>query len=72
MSEARKGRRMTESNKVKLLLSRKRKVLRLEDNKIFDSLSGAAQDSNTTESSVSKACSGKLKRAGGFHWSYIN
>ena len=62
------------SNYVKTLSKhpKAKKVLRLDDNLVFDSLRDAATVSNTTTSNISKVCKGVRKTAGGYRWSYYN
>lgn len=48
-----------------------RKVLRVNDNVIFNSLTEGALASNTTESLISQVCRGKRKTTGGYIWKYI-
>lgn len=72
ISESHKGKKLTEDNKQKLIEATSKKVVRIDDNRVFNSVSEAARLTKICQSSVSKACSGNLKRAGGYHWSYIN
>ena len=50
---------------------RARKVLRVNDNKVYSCLTEAALDSKTTESLISQVCQGKRKTTGGYTWKYI-
>ena len=50
---------------------RARKVLRVNDNKVYNCLTEAALDSKTTESLISHVCQGKRKTTGGYNWKYI-
>ena len=50
---------------------RARKVLRVNDNKVYNCLTEAALDSKTTESLISQVCQGKRKTTGGYAWKYI-
>lgn len=52
--------------------SHSKKVYCIELNKIFDSLCKAAEEVGVTASQISKACQGKLKTTGGYHWEYYN
>lgn len=66
----------TASNRYRLALSGyrrsyKRKVLRINDNKTYSSITEAALDSNTTESLICQVCKGKRKTTGGYSWKYI-
>lgn len=46
-------------------------VIRIEDNKRFESTKQAGEYSNCSNSSIVKCCKGKIKSAGGFHWKYV-
>lgn len=49
-----------------------RKIVRVEDGKIFESLSDAVRECKLKNHSyISKALSGQGKTAGGFHWEYV-
>lgn len=48
-----------------------RKVVRIEDGKIYDSTGDCAKDIGGSSKCVWSACSGKLKTYKGFHFSYI-
>ena len=48
----------------------KRKVICIETNKEYKSLTEASNEANIDESSISKCCRGKRKTAGGLHWKY--
>ncbi len=50
---------------------RARKVLRVDDNKVYNCLTEAALDSNTTESLISQVCRGKRHTTGGYKWRYV-
>ena len=53
--------------------ARKRKVLCIETNQIFESASDAARKvPKTTQSKICMACRGQRKTCGGFHWRYID
>lgn len=60
----------------KLSSCRKRKVIQISlDGKkyrIFNSLSDAAEKTNSSLSQISMACSGKRKTANGYRWEYYN
>ena len=43
-----------------------------ELNKKFDCITSAQEELGIDQSSITKACKGKLKTAGGFHWKYAN
>lgn len=50
---------------------RARKVLRVNDNKVYNCLTEAALDSKTTESLISQVCRGKRRTTGGYMWRYV-
>lgn len=47
------------------------KIKCVETNKIYESIRAAAKEMNLDNSSIAKACKGKLKTCGGYHWRYI-
>lgn len=73
------GHAMTEETRKKLIESRKRrpfvykkKVIRLEDGKKYDSMNDAAADVGITHTGIYLACTGRQNTAGGYHWDYCN
>lgn len=48
-----------------------KKVLCVETNEIFSSLSEAERQTNISHENISKVCRGKRKTAGGYHWKYV-
>lgn len=51
--------------------AKNKQVLCVELNKTFNSLSDAARELSIDKSNLSKACSGKQKTCGGYHWRYV-
>ena len=49
-----------------------KKVLCVELNKIFDSLSEASRQCHVDSTSIGRVCSGKQNIAGGYHWKYFD
>lgn len=49
---------------------RARKVIRLEDGKVYECMKWAAEDNNISRGNLTSACRGILKTSGGFHWAY--
>lgn len=49
---------------------RKRKVYCKELDKVFDSAAQASRELNIARPNISHCCAGKIKSAGGYHWSY--
>lgn len=47
-----------------------RRVVRIEDGKVFGSLIEAARECGIGRSSISKCVLGQREKAGGFHWKY--
>ncbi|MDR0676682.1 MAG: hypothetical protein LBF97_06550, partial [Elusimicrobiota bacterium] len=47
-----------------------KKVINLDTNEIFDSISAAARQQNVNVASILYACQGKTKTCKGFHWQY--
>lgn len=50
--------------------SQARKVICLETNEVFDSMTLAAQAKNINVGNISNVCQGKLKTTGNLHWRY--
>ena len=50
--------------------SRQKKVICIETQQIFDSVTKAAKAVNVSPSHISECCRGKLKTSGGYHWAY--
>ena len=48
-----------------------KKVLCVETGIIYKSINEAERQTGINQSSISKACRGKLKSAGGYHWEYV-
>ena len=81
ISESRTGKKWSDEIKMKMSANRKgknarskhpkaRKVIRLEDGKIYDCIRDASDDSNVNFSAISMVCLGDRKTAGGYHWKY--
>lgn len=65
MSEVRKGKFINREDLSK-------KVLCIETGEIFDSAHDAYRKTGISRGSISMACNGKLKTAGGYHWKFYN
>lgn len=50
---------------------RLQKVLCVEKNKIYNTVSEASEDTGADKSNIAKCCRGKYKTAGGYTWKYI-
>lgn len=48
-----------------------KKVLCVETGIIYKSINEAERQTGINQSSISKACRGKLKTAGGYHWKFV-
>lgn len=48
-----------------------KKVICIETQKIYESLTEAEKDCPVTASCISHCCRGKIKTAGGYHWEFI-
>jgi len=51
---------------------RRRKIIRINDGKIFNSMTDAAKEINGNVSNIHKACNGQLKTHKGFSFAYYN
>lgn len=72
------GRHLSEEQKKKISErnrgannQRARSVICVETQKIYGSLREAFRDTGIKHSSISSACMGKSKTAGGYHWQYV-
>jgi len=80
ISEAHKGQKLSEETKRKIgealkgkNLNRKdlsKKVLCVETGEIFESMHEAERKTGVHLGNISLACNGKLKTAGGYHWTF--
>lgn len=71
LREAQKRRDYSEEDKRKLFHSKK--IIRVEDGKVFNSICKAAQFCGLkSNSGISLCLTGKMKTAGGYHWKYLN
>ena len=57
---------------VRVSEKRKKKVLCVETNKIYNSIEEAGADTDTYATNISAVCKGKLKTTGGYHWEYVD
>lgn len=62
---------MSERGKQSLSSKRKKKVKRIEDGKIYNSITEASKECGVVISSISLCLTGRYKTAGGYHWKYI-
>ena len=66
------GFRMSPEGRNSIRQKRKKKVIRLEDGKVYDSLTEAAEDVGVVISNISLAIKGVHHTAGGYHWDYFS
>ena len=66
------GFRMSKQGRESLARKRMKKVIRLEDGKIYDSMTEAAEDVGTVLSNISLAINGAHHTAKGYHWDYFS
>lgn len=77
ISEVRKGKKHSEESKRKMSEAQKnrkdlsKKVLCVETGEIFESTCDAYRKTGINRASISRACLGKRKTSGGYHWKYI-
>ena len=71
MSEAKKGVKLSEEHKQKLSAALSKKILCVEMNVIYPSVSEASRQTGISQPNISSVCIGRTKTAGGYHWKYI-
>ena len=54
------------------LLKPMRKVMCLENGKVYDSISAACRDLKIKTSHISEVCQGKISQTCGYHWRYVD
>lgn len=54
------------------LISPMRKVMCIENGKVYDSISAACRDLRIKTSHISEACQGKISQTCGYHWRYTD
>lgn len=65
-----KGLKKPDSMRLKLSEIKKKRVIRVEDNQIFNSIQDAADDCKIDRSGISDVLHGRRKTAGGYHWAF--
>ena len=68
ISEAHKGMKLSEEHKRNISKANSKKVLCIETGEIFESINDIQRKTGIDHGSISKACNGIRKTAGGFHW----
>lgn len=71
ISKANKGKKLSKKQIETIKQRTSKKVLCIEINKVFDSLSNASQFINGNRH-ICDACKGTRETAGGYHWKYVN
>ena len=71
MSEAKKGIQFSEEHKLKMSEAHFKKVLCVETNTTYLSLTEASTRTRINRGNISNACTGRYKTAGGFHWEFV-
>lgn len=80
------GSKLTEGHKLKISLSRigeknpmwnkpthnSKRVLNIEENKVFRSVNQASLYYNISHQNIHKVCNGERKTCGGYHWKFIS
>ena len=63
-----------QKNKAKIIegtkLKLSKKIIRVEDGKIYNSISDASTELNISDGNIIAVCKGKRRAAGGYHWKY--
>lgn len=72
ISESNLGKCLTEETKRRIGEGHRKKVMCVETEKIYDSVTQAAIDTGYTSGFISKVCMKQDKTAGGCHWKYVN
>lgn len=67
-----KGKHLTREAKKKLSESHSKKIIRIEDNKIYNSIKQASKELEISSTAICNCLKGKTQRAGGYHWRYTN
>lgn len=73
ISNSNKGKHRSPSTEFKKGYSNikwRKKVLCIDTNILYESITSAFEDTNISVSCISTCCSGKTKTAGGYHWRY--
>lgn len=65
-----KGKHLTPHMAKRLKEANQKKIIRLEDLKVFDSVTEAGKSVGVTTTAISNCLHGKTKRAGGYHWKF--
>lgn len=65
------GFRMSKNGRKSLAEKRKKKIVRIEDGKVYNSITEAAEDINLSVSMISMQLHGNYSRAGGYHYKFF-
>ena len=74
MSESRKGSRISEETKLKIINNspKKKRVLCVETDVVYTSIGDAYRATDISVSKISAVCNKKKNTAGGYHWKFID
>jgi len=72
ISKSNKGKKMSETTKQKLCESHYKKIVCLNNNKIYNSVTQAAIELNLLRNLISKVLVGKRNHTGGYYFKYFN
>lgn len=72
MSQARRGRTLTDEWRTKIGYGLRKKVINLDTGEIFESVKAAAEQYGLKDTHITRVCKGKRKSTGGFRWSHYN
>ena len=72
MSQARRGRTLTDEWRTKIGYGLRKKVINLDTGEIFESVKAAAGQYGLKDTHITRVCKGKRKSTGGFRWSHYN
>jgi len=71
ISESLKGMKFSEEHKRKIGKANSKRVLCVEIDEVFESISDAHRKTGINQGNISMACNGKYNKAGGYHWRYV-
>ena len=72
VGKAHKGKKLSEEHIRKIGEANSKKILCVETGIVFESTMDAYRKTGISQSNISRACNGKLKTTGGYHWKFYN